>query len=73
MVFRKDVASRGVSDCNTGGKKLINVFCGERPTNRIKTSMVNINKMSHNIKGICRAKQSSPATRHGGAWGGEAV
>jgi hypothetical protein len=31
MVFRKDVADRGVTYYKTGGKKLINVFCGERP------------------------------------------
>jgi hypothetical protein len=31
MVFRKDVAGRGVTYYNIGGKKLINVFCGERP------------------------------------------
>jgi hypothetical protein len=31
MVFREGVAGRGVTDYNIGGKKLINVFCGERP------------------------------------------
>jgi hypothetical protein len=31
MVFRKDVASRGVTYYNIGGKKLMNVFCSERP------------------------------------------
>jgi hypothetical protein len=30
VVFRKDVAGRGVTYYNIGGKKLINVFCGER-------------------------------------------
>jgi hypothetical protein len=27
--FHKDVADRGVTDYNIGGKKLINMFCGE--------------------------------------------
>jgi hypothetical protein len=31
MVFREDVGGRGVTDYNIGAKKLINVFCGERP------------------------------------------
>jgi hypothetical protein len=31
------------------------VLCGERPTNKIKTNKVNIDKISHNINGICNA------------------
>jgi len=31
MVFREDVSGRGVTYYNIGGKKLINLFCGERP------------------------------------------
>jgi hypothetical protein len=30
MVFSKDLAGRGVTYYNAGGKKLINVFCAER-------------------------------------------
>jgi hypothetical protein len=42
--FRIDVAGRGVTDYNTGVKKLINVFCGERPNVMCCTSIDSSNK-----------------------------
>jgi hypothetical protein len=52
------------------------MFCGEHRTNRIKASMVNVNKISHNINGICEAlgKIRLKKTKRGNlSWYGEKI
>jgi hypothetical protein len=42
--FCKDMAGRGVTDYNIGGKKLINVFCGECPNMKCCASADEVRK-----------------------------
>jgi hypothetical protein len=54
--FRKDVAGRGVTDYNNGSKKLINVFCGERPNVMCCTSTSDDGRKTVTSSKLCKVE-----------------